>query len=84
MSSVTNNRGFITTIILVIVAFILLKYFFDLEPREAIDSVWAYIEKPVMFVWNRVIWPLLSLSWENFQHLLNNGTIPGTPEIPQI
>lgn len=84
MSSLVRQKGFVTTIILVIVAFILLKYFFDLEPKAAIDLFWSYIEKPAMFLWHKIIWPLLSVSYENFQHLINNGSVQGTPEIPQI
>jgi hypothetical protein len=84
MSSIAKQKGFVTTIILIIVAFILLKYFFDLEPKAAVDLFWSYIEKPAMFLWNNIIWPLLNTSYENFQHLINNGTPPGIPEIPQI
>lgn len=72
------------SIVLLIVAFILLKYFFGLEPKQAIDAVWSYIRVPATFAWDRVIWPLLSASWENFQHLIHNGTPAGTPAIPQI
>ena len=83
MSSISNRKGgFITSIILIIIAFILLKYFFNLEPKAAIDLGWSYIKAPVMFAWDRVIWPLLSLAWNNFQELIHSGKIPGTPNLP--
>lgn len=71
------------TIVLIIVAFILLKYFFDLEPKAAIDLAWSYIQKPAIFAWDRIIWPVLSLAWENLQQLIQTGKVPGQPPIPQ-
>ena len=79
-----RKRGFVSSIVLLIIAFILLKYFFNLEPKAAIDLVWSYIQKPATFAWDRIIWPLLSLAWKNVQLLIQTGKVPGQPSIPQV
>lgn len=79
----SKNRGFVGSIVLIIVAFILLKYFFDLEPRAAIDLVWSYISKPAIFLWDHIIWPILDLAWRNFQALIRTGQVQGMPPVPQ-
>lgn len=73
-----------SSIVLIIVAFILLKYFFGLEPKAAIDLVWSYIQKPVTLAWDKAIWPLLSLAWNNFQELIHTGKVAGMPTSPSI
>ncbi|MGB3921743.1 MAG: hypothetical protein WBL19_00460 [Minisyncoccia bacterium] len=66
-----RNRGFIGWLILIIVALALLKYFFNWSIFDAaateegketityikniIDTVWSYLEKPVMWLWDRVV-----------------------------
>lgn len=79
-----RKGGFISSIVLLIVAFILLKYFFNLEPKAAIDLAWSYIQKPATFAWNHIIWPVLSLAWKNLQVLIQTGKVAGEPAIPQI
>lgn len=95
------KRGFIGTLILIIIALALLKYFFAFDVFDAakspqgqstvgyikniIDVVWSYIAKPVLFTWNKIIWPLLMLGWNSLQALLHTGQvgggIPGSPSI---
>ena len=66
-----RNRGFIGWLILIIVALALLKYFYNWSIFDAaatedgketiayikniIDTVWSYLEKPVMWLWDRVV-----------------------------
>lgn len=83
------QRGFISWIIIAFVALVLLKFFlnwdvFDaaasdqgkstmLYARDLINLIWSYIGKPVVFVWERIFWPILHLAWENFQNLIEKG-----------
>ncbi|MEX2010271.1 MAG: hypothetical protein WD874_00505 [Parcubacteria group bacterium] len=78
-----TEKGFIGIIILVIIALILLKFFFDFSIFEAaespegqatlsyterlLDSIWSVIASPVIFIWNEVLWPLIKLFWATFQ-----------------
>lgn len=82
-----SKRGFIKIIILAIISLALVKYFFNWSLFEAIDSergqatvdyihklvdaIWAYISTPVIFIWTRIIWPILSLLWETFLAFLS-------------
>ncbi|MES2214379.1 MAG: hypothetical protein V4465_03280 [Patescibacteria group bacterium] len=84
-----NERGFIGTIILVIIALALLKYFLNWSVFDAaaspqgketvsythqvISTVWHYISAPVTFVWYKVLWPLLSMIWSTFQAFISWG-----------
>ena len=65
------NRGFISWLILLVIALALLKYFlnwsiFDaIESergretvsyiREVLDVVWSYARTPVLFIWQKVL-----------------------------
>ena len=80
------DRGFIRTILVIVIALALLKYFFNWSIFDAADSeqgkgtieyirqvlntIWAYIEKPILFVWNNILWPVLEIMWDSFQDLI--------------
>ncbi|OHB10326.1 MAG: hypothetical protein A3G05_00285 [Candidatus Zambryskibacteria bacterium RIFCSPLOWO2_12_FULL_45_14] len=65
------KRGFISWLILIIIALALLKYFFNWSIFEAIESEkgrntvlyirdvlntsWAYIKVPVIYVWQKIM-----------------------------
>ena len=77
-----GDKGFIGTIILVIIGLAALKYFFDWDVfdaanteegqgtiayiRNIFDFIWNIIGTPVEFIWNNIIWPLLGVGWDNF------------------
>lgn len=83
-----NNRGFISIIIILILALAALKYFlnwdiFDAASsdqgqstlsyiRNIINTVWAYIGAPVMWIWNEIVWPILNFGWESLQKIIAN------------
>lgn len=66
-----KDGGFIGWLILIIIALALLKYFFGWSIFDAaateqgketinyikniVDIIWSYLEKPVMWVWDRVV-----------------------------
>lgn len=66
-----RDKGFISWLILIIIALALLKYFFDWSIfdvaasekgretinyiREVLNTVWSYIRVPVLFVWQKVL-----------------------------
>jgi len=82
----TTQKGIIGIIVLIIVALILAKYFYNFNIFEAaaspqgtatasytqqvINTLWSYIGTPVTFVWNNIAWPILTLAWQNFQAIL--------------
>lgn len=84
-----RDRGLIGTIILIIVALALLKYFLDWSIFEAAESpegqetigyterllhtLWSYIETPAVFIWERILWPVLELAWNSFESFLEWG-----------
>ena len=84
-----RDNGFISWLILIIIALALLKYFFNWSIFDAVaseqgrdtisyirqlfDTIWDYIAFPVTFVWNNVVWPLLELAWEALQTLIEWG-----------
>lgn len=63
-------------IFLIIIALALLKYFFDwsifdaasseegkgtiLYVRDILNTIWSYLAAPLHYIWNEVIWPLLT------------------------
>mgnify|MGYP001602986194 CR=1 FL=1 len=65
------NRGFISWLILIIIALASLKYFFDWSIfdaaaseqgrntisyiREVLSTTWSYIKTPVTFVWQKIL-----------------------------
>jgi hypothetical protein len=83
---VEKNQGFISYIILIIVALGLLNYFFDWSIfeflssdkgqgtvsylRDVISTGWSYISAPVTFIWEEIIWPVLQFSWRSFQLMI--------------
>ncbi len=66
-----KDEGFIGWLILIIIALALLKYFFNFSIFDAaaseqgkdtisyikniVDVIWSYIEKPVTWLWDRVV-----------------------------
>ncbi len=84
-----GNRGFIQLIVLVIIGLAALKYFlnwsiFDAASsaegrstisyvRDIVNFIWSYIGYPVTWTWHNVVWPLLSLAWDNFRMLIEQG-----------
>jgi hypothetical protein len=84
-----TQKGFISWIILIIVALALLKYFFDWSIfdaaaseqgrgtisyiRDVLNTIWSYISTPVIFIWSQIIWPILEFTWQAFQALLAAG-----------
>lgn len=71
------KKGFISTLLMILVGLALLKYFFDWSIfdaaaseqgrgtisyiRDILNTTWAYIGTPVMYVWNEVIKPFLEM-----------------------
>ena len=84
-----KERGFIGKIVLILIALALLKYFlnwdiFDaassdqgkstiLYVRDLINLIWSYISFPVTFAWDKIVWPIISLSWDNFNRFIEWG-----------
>lgn len=84
-----KERGFISWIILIIVGLALLKYFLNWDVfdaasspegkstidylRKVIDATWGVISGPVVWVWERIFWPILSFGWDSFQGLIIEG-----------
>lgn len=78
-----KEGGFIGLIVLIIIGLAALKYFlnwdiFDaaesdegkstiLYIRDLFNTVWGYIGKPIMFVWESVLKPLIMVFWETLQ-----------------
>ena len=84
-----KERGFITTILLIIIALALLKYFlnwdiFDAAAsdegrttisyiKDVIDTAWAVIETPVRFAWDEVVKPIFSFAFDALKGMLEEG-----------
>jgi hypothetical protein len=84
-----KDDGFISWLILLIIALALLKYFFNwsifdaanseqgrgtiLYIREVINLIWSYLAVPFTFLWREVVWPILHLAWQAFQAFLEWG-----------
>ncbi len=87
-----RDQGFIGLIILVIIALVLLKYFLNWSVFDAAaspqgqstisythnlwDTIWSYISTPVTFIWQKIVWPLILLIWNNFNTFLKWGKNP--------
>lgn len=87
----SSKRGFVGTIILIIIALALLKYFLNWDVLDAsqtsqgqttiayvknvVNLVWGYISTPVLFVWQRIVEPIAMLGWNSLQQLIDNGGI---------
>lgn len=83
------NKGFIGTIVLIIVGLALLKYFlnwsiFDAAAseegratityvRDIINTVWSYIGSPVNFAWNEVVKPLFEFAFDSLRGMIEAG-----------
>jgi hypothetical protein len=95
----TTEKGIIGLIVLIIIALILAKYFLNFNvfsaaaspqgtetvgyTQQVLGTVWTYIATPVTFIWNQIVWPILSLGWQSFQAMLvwgqhNANTLSGT------
>lgn len=84
-----KDRGFITTLLLIIIGLALLKYFFNWSIfdaaaseegrgtisyiRDVLNTVWRYIETPVKFAWNEVVKPLFSFALDSLRMLVQEG-----------
>jgi len=89
MNKLNKKRGFISTILLIIVALALLKYFFDFSIfdaatseqgratvayiREVLGTVWFYIRTPVMYAWDEVAKPLFFFTFDSLRQLIEEG-----------
>lgn len=85
----SKQQGIIGLILLIIIALILAKYFLNFSvfsaasspqgtatvsyTQQVLSTIWSYIATPVSFIWNKIIWPILSLAWQSFQAILSNG-----------
>ena len=95
MKDQEKSKGFVKLIILALIALLLLKYFLNWDifdaanseqgksamgyMRDIINLIWSYISAPVTFVWGKVLWPLLSLAWNNLQKFIEWGQNTYTP-----
>lgn len=84
-----GSRGFIGTIILIIIGLAALKYFLNWDifdaanseqgqgtigyVRDIINTIWKYIGAPLTFIWNQIFWPILELGWKSFQAFVEWG-----------
>lgn len=81
-----KQDGFIALILIFIIALALLKYFFNWSIFEAsatpqgqetvsytrhlLDTIWYYLQAPVTWIWNNILWPILGFAWRAFQSLI--------------
>ena len=81
-----KDRGFISLIIVIILALGALKYFFNwsifdaLESeegqgtvsyiRDVLNTAWKYIGPPLMWLNTEIAWPLLNMIWQGIQSLI--------------
>lgn len=84
-----KEEGLIGTLILIIIALALLKYFLDWSVFEAaatpkghetlnyvkelVDTMWSFLSVPFGVLWHQILLPLLSWSWEFFQKYIIFG-----------
>jgi hypothetical protein len=84
-----TDRGFIKWIALAIIALALLKYFLNWSVFDAAESdqgkstigytrdilnlIWSYIASPVIFIWEKIMLPLIDIIWNAFQTFLGWG-----------
>ncbi len=84
-----KQGGFISILLIIIIALALLKYFFNWSIfdaaaseegrgtvsyiRDVLNTVWAYIETPVEFAWNEVIKPLFGFAFDALRKLIEEG-----------
>lgn len=84
-----KNGGFVSLIIMIIIALAAAKYFFGWSIFSALSSeegqgtvsylrdiwnvVWGYIGNPLTLVWEKVLHPLINLAWQGLQKLIELG-----------
>jgi hypothetical protein len=84
-----KQDGFIAFILIFIIALALLKYFFDWSIFEAsatpqgqetvsytrnlIDTIWHYLQAPIAWIWNNILWPILGFVWRAFENLITSA-----------
>ena len=84
-----TRKGFISILLLIIVALALLKYFFNWSVfdaaaseqgqgtisyiRDVLNTVWSYIEVPVRYAWDEVVKPLFSFAFDSLRQLIEEG-----------
>jgi len=84
-----KQDGFIALILIFIIALALLKYFFNWSIFEAsatpqgqetvsytrhlLDTIWYYIQAPIAWIWNHIIWPVIGFVWRAFQDLITTA-----------
>ena len=84
-----KDKGFVTTVLLIIVGLALLKYFFNWSIfdaaaseegrstisyiRDVLNTVWSWIEAPVKFIWNEVLKPFLDYFKDALGEMIQEG-----------
>jgi len=84
-----RDKGFVTTILIIIIALALLKYFlnwsiFDAASseqgqstigyvRDILNTIWDHIGAPVAFVWNEVVKPLFEFAFSSLLQMIQEG-----------
>jgi hypothetical protein len=84
-----GEKGFITTLLIIIIALAALKYFFNWSIfdaaaseegrgtisyiRDVLNRVWSLVETPVEFAWNEVVRPLFSFAFDSLRALMDSG-----------
>lgn len=78
-----KQSGFISTLVVIILALAAAKYFFDwsifdaaaspegqgtvIYIRRILDTIWYYIGYPVTWIWNQILEPLINLGWDKLK-----------------
>ncbi len=81
-----EEGGFIGLIVLIILGLAALKYFFNWDIfdaastsqgqntigyiRKVINFVWSYIGAPLNWIWDQIVWPLITLAWDTLRSLI--------------
>ncbi len=77
------------TLVLIVAALALLKYFFNWSIfdaaaseqgrstvsyiRDVLNTVWSYIGTPVTFAWQEVVRPLFQFAFDSLRQMLDEG-----------
>ena len=77
------------TLVLIIAALALLKYFFNWSIfdaaaseqgrttisyiRDVLNTIWSYIGRPVTFAWQEVVKPLLQFAFDSLRQMLDGA-----------
>ncbi len=94
MNDRKEERGFIGLLILIFIALVVAKYLWNWSIFDATaspqgqdtvsyghhlwDTVWFYIRTPVVFFWDRIVVPILSVAWGSFQAFIEWARHPGS------